>query len=386
MIIRLKYAIEFVLSILVRIFHLIPLQKSQVFLSAFSGRQYSDSPRRISEYLQENHPDIRLVWAFIEPEKYTFLQEKGIKIVKYKSIAHLYYALTSKVYVDNVEYWSLLRFRKKQLVIQTWHGGGAYKRIGADRLDIGQAERRHTLDKMNRTKVFVSSGRAFTEKVIRGSYRYDGEVLEVGLPRNDELLRPDLVFRNTVREKLEIPADAKIVLYAPTFRNSHNTDLYDVDYTRLRKALSERFGGNWIVLLRMHYYMTAQRQVSGADAAIIDVSEYPDMQDLLRLADVLVTDYSSTLWDFSLMERPCFVYATDIKAYRGERDFYTPITEWPFPLAQNNDELEKEILSFNEDRYVAEVKRHHAELGNSETGTATAQVCTKIAEYIGGEK
>lgn len=382
--IRLKYFIEFIASILVRIFHLFPLQKDQALFSAFSGRQYSDSPRRISEYLKENYPDIRQVWAFIEPEKYGFLKEKGIRVVRYKSLAHVFYALTSKVYVDNVEYWSLLRFRKNQMVVETWHGGGAYKRIGADRLDIGQAERRHTVDKMNRTTLFLSSGRVFTEKVIRGSYQYNGEVLEAGLPRNDELLRLDSAVSEKVRQGLGIAEDAKIVLYAPTFRNSHDTELYNVDYAKLRRALSDRFGGNWVVLLRMHYYMTAERQAVKTDAAIMDVSEYPDMQDLLQVADILLTDYSSTLWDFSLMGRPCFIYATDINAYRGERDFYTPITEWPFPLAQNNDELENAIRSFDREQYDSDVKRHHADLGNCETGTATAQTCARIAEYIGG--
>ena len=136
-VITLKYVLEAILAFCIRLFHLLPLHRDRVFFSAFSGRQYSDSPRRISEYLRNERPDIRQVWAFNEPEKFAFLKEHGIKVVKYKSLSHLYYALCSKVYVDNVEYWSLLRFRKTQMVVETWHGGGAYKRIGGDRIDVG---------------------------------------------------------------------------------------------------------------------------------------------------------------------------------------------------------------------------------------------------------
>ena len=382
--VRLKYVIEAVLALLIRVFHLLPLKRKQVFFSAFSGRQYSDSPKRISEYLLNVNPEIKQVWAFCEPEKFAFLKEKGITVVKYKSFAHIKYALTSKVYVDNVEFWSLLRFRKSQMVVETWHGGGAYKRIGGDRIDVGGAERRHAVDKMNRTTLFLSSSTAFTENVINTAYHYKGDVLEVGLPRNDELMQPHEEFRAEMREKLGLSTDAKVVIYAPTFRNSHNTELYNVDFKRLRESLSARFGGEWIVLLRMHYYIAARLKGEGDDKAVIDVSDYSDMQDLLRLADVLVTDYSSTVWDFSLMHRPCFLYATDVEDYQGERNFYMPIGEWPFPLAENNDQLEKIISTFDEVKYLQDVEHHHDVLGSRETGEATKRTCEKIIEFIGG--
>jgi len=141
MMLRIKYLAEKIVAALLLIFRIFPLKKRVIF-SSFSGRQYSDSPRAISDYILENCPDIEIIWAFLEPDKFV-LNNKEIKKVKYKSLGYIYYALTSRVYVDNVEIWSALRFRKGQTVIQTWHGGGAYKRVGTDRLDVSDLHKKH---------------------------------------------------------------------------------------------------------------------------------------------------------------------------------------------------------------------------------------------------
>ena len=375
---RIKYAVEQGIQTALQAFRLLPLQ-NRVCFSSFSGRQYSDSPRCISGQLLEEHPEIQQVWAFNEPEKFRFLEEKGIKVVKYKSMEYLYYVMTSKVYVDNVEFWSILKFRPGQMVLQTWHGGGAYKRVGGHRIDVNKRKQNHDMAKMNQINLFLSSSRAFTKYVIRGAYRYRGEVLECGLPRNDCLLSP--APADKLRRELGIPGDARVLLYAPTFRNSHTLDLYDVDFPRLKNALEARFGGEWVILLRMHYYLSDR--VQAIDLPWVqDVTDYPDMKDLLLCADVLLTDYSSCMWDFSLMHRPCFLYARDIAAYQGERDFYTPIESWPFPLAADNDELEQRILHFDENAYQAAVARHHADLGSTESGTAAKQCAARIAAFL----
>ena len=377
---RIKYAIEGCIQNALQLFRLLPLEHKVSFI-AFSGRQYSDSPRRISELLWKEHPEIQQVWAFNEPEKFRFLEEKGIKVVKYKSPEYLYHVMTSRVYVDNAEFWSILKFRPGQMVLQTWHGGGAYKKVGGHRIDVNEREQRHAVEKMNKITLFLSSSRAFTDFVIRDAYRYRGEVLECGLPRNDELLRPDEAVSDRVRRALNIPQGARVLLYAPTFRNSHSLELYDVDFSALKAALEEKFGGEWIIALRMHYYMAHKAMDSGADF-LRNATDYPDMQELLQCAQVLLTDYSSCMWDFSLMGKPCFLYARDIDEYRGERDFYTPIESWPFPLASDNAELARVIGAFDETAYRTAVRAHHAALGATETGTATAQCVERIAAFL----
>ena len=158
---KIKYAVEHGIQNALQLFRLLPL-KPRVNFIAFSGRQYSDSPRRISEELLKSHPEIPQIWAFTEPEKFRFLEKKGIKVVKYKSLEYLYYVMTSKVYVDNAEFWSILKFRPGQMVLETWHGGGAYKRVGGHRIDVNAREQQHAVEKMNKITLFLSSSKAFT--------------------------------------------------------------------------------------------------------------------------------------------------------------------------------------------------------------------------------
>ena len=111
---------------------------------------------------------------------------------------------------------------------------------------------------------------------------------------------------------------------------------------------------------------------------MINVSGYADMQELICAADVLITDYSSSVWDFSLTGKPCFIYANDLSAYKEERNFYTPIEEWPFALAETNEELHENILNFDPEVYKHKVEEHHKELGSYETGHA----CEALYELL----
>jgi CDP-glycerol glycerophosphotransferase len=117
------------------------------------------------------------------------------------------------------------------------------------------------------------------------------------------------------------------------------------------------------------------RNKMACQQAVIDVSDYPDMQDLLCAVDVLITDYSSSIWDFSFTHKPCFLYAPDLEEYKSNRDFYTPIEEWPFPLAKTNQELIENIKNFDSKEYIGKVNKHHKELGSYETGHATEHFC-----------
>ncbi len=378
-----KYALEHLLQNLLQGMRIFPLRQKVVF-SSFSGRQYSDSPRRISEYLARVHPEIRQVWAFCSPEDFAYLKDQGIKTVRYKSLAYLYEVMTARVYVDNVEFWSILKFRPEQMVLQTWHGGGAYKRIGQDRLDVGQREQRHAVEKMNKITLFLSSSQAFTDFVIRGAFEYQGRVLPCGLPRNDELRIPNALRADRVRRELGIGPEEHILLYAPTFRNSHSLEPYSVDFAGLCDALHRRFGGSWRVVLRMHYYISQRMADQAGSVRAVDASSYPDMQHLLNAADVLLTDYSSSIWDFLLTGKPCFLYATDLDEYQGERNFYVPIDQWPFPLAQDNGQLQANVEQFDEEAYRRKLEEHYTQLGGCESGSATAQAVQAIADHISG--
>ena len=107
------------------------------------------------------------------------------------------------------------------------------------------------------------------------------------------------------------------------------------------------------------------------------------MQELLAVSDALITDYSSSIWDYSFTYKPCFLYCYDLASYKSERDFYIPIENWGFPIAENNSQLMNGILKFSYDLYLEKMKNHHKELGSYENGTATSTICDLISKKIG---
>ena len=350
-------------------------KKRIVFFSYF-GAQYSCNPKYISEYMQERHPDFEIIWAFKSPQNFSYLHDKGIKTVKYLHPYFLHVCLTSKFIVTNSEIPAWFPIMKRQVYINTWHGGGAYKRVGA-------AYQKETPGKQIRAEIarevpctYVSSSNAFTELTIHQSFHHDGTILSCGMPRNDMLFNNDHPeLHDKIRAYYHLPSEAKILLYAPTYRESKAASDYLFDCKAIQSALSEKFGGNWFILFRTHYFV--MNQLNNA-ANYIDASNYPDMQELLYAADVLITDYSSSMWDFSLTRRPCFLYATDLNYYDLDRGFYSDIHTWPYPLAESNSALIKNIKQFNNDQYQKNIQKHWDALGSYESGHA----CETVANYI----
>ena len=203
--------------------------------------------------------------------------------------------------------------------------------------------------------------------------------LPIGMPRNDLFFHADKVEQasEAVRKCYGISKEIGIVLYAPTFRD--NGMKLDLDVAELLASLEKRFHKKFILFVRSHPHV-AQDIFQGAPQgkSAVDVSGYADMQELLAAADVLITDYSSSIWDFSFTGRPCFIYANDLSSYKKERNFYTPIEEWPFPLAENNNELQRNILRFDETDYRQKVEAHQEALGSYENGHAAECLCELI--------
>ncbi len=363
------------------LFFLFPIKQNRVFFSAYSGKQYSCNPKAVSEWLLNRYPGrLEIIWAFVDPGKMHPAGD-GVRTVKFKSLRYIYYLLTSKVVVDNVESWSILPKRKGQFTINTWHGGGAYKGVGLMRMDASDAMDANMLRKNERISLYLSSSRAFTQMTLLESFHYQGEVLEAGMPRNDILVNGDPERAQEIRKRLGISQAAKVVIYAPTFRHDLKYQ-YTLQYGRLLQALGERFGGEWVLLIRSHYYVKDDA-IDSAQA--INVSNYPDMQELLLISDVLITDYSSSIWDFSLMHKPGFLYMPDYQDYVNEREFYTPVDEWPYPACFSMEDLVAKIRDYDPETALKKIEEHHASLGSFERGRAAETVGERIMRVVAGQ-
>lgn len=152
---------------------------------------------------------------------------------------------------------------------------------------------------------------------------------------------------------------------------------YMLDYEKTLNALKNRFGKEWIMLIRTHYYLQSEKIES---SRVKNVSDYPDMQELLLISDVLITDYSSSIWDFSLMEKPCFLFMPDYNEYIDEREFYTPIQDWPYPASFSMEDLEDKIIKYDHEIAKKRILNHHIKLGICESGMASEIVGKEIVK------
>lgn len=364
-----------------------PVQSNKIVFISHRGKQYSCNPMYICEYLLENYPGkFEIVWAFNKPKRFAYLKEKGITVVKKEGKAHLRHLMTAKVIITNVDFYIYLPKVKGQIAIDTWHGGGSYKTCGFANSQNLKTWRSRLRFKILYSKInlYLSSSKAFTRQTIQESRLFQGEVLEVGMPRNDILVNrdhPDI--EEKVREYFGLEADQRILLYAPTYRSEDElVEMPALDIEHLTEMLSNRFGGRWCCLYRQHHL---GKKKSDLPEDVLSAVEYPDMQELLYAADILISDYSSCIWDFSLQFRPVFLYCPDLYKYQSARDFYVPIEEWHFPLSHSQDELEDQIIGFDEATYRSDVMMHHKELGSTESGQATKIICQRICRECGQE-
>ena len=366
-----------ILRFLLRFFPHRPFHPKRIVFTSYLGKQYSCNPKYICEYIQKHSSDYELVWAFQNPGQFQYLQKQGIKTVKYNSLAFIYLCLSSGYIITNVRDLNHIPFTSRQHVINTWHGGGAYKTVGSSTASQTIAERFRQNIAQKTCLTFLSSSRSFTELTLQKSFHHTGTILECGMPRNDLLIngqRSDI--RKKVLEHFQLPEDQHLLIYAPTYRENKAVADYSFDTSAVKQALSQRFGGNWSILFRCHYYLVEEARNLNSD--YVNASDYPDMQELLYASDILITDYSSSIWDFYFTKRPCFLYATDLDDYEISQGFYTDIHTWPFPLAENNQELLDNILCFDQNLYLHAIQKHHHDLHSFEHGTA----CQQVLNYI----
>ena len=370
-----KIAVSYAVRGLLTPLRLLPVRKNRVLFVSFRGKQYSCNPRAISEnLLKKAGGKLEIAWAFHDREKFRYLEKDGIKTLSDSSFEFLKYALTSRVIVTNTYYKPHIPRRRGQFFLRTWHGGGAYKRVGKAQ-NLPFLQRLFVNMQQEGADLYLSSSKAFTDMTLREAFGYKGEVLEAGMPRNDRLIKGDFKeAKARVFDHLKIPEEAHLALYAPTYRDHMDADGQYPDFVRMEKALVQRFGGEWKIAYRGHhvYYKNNVR------AGCLNATDYPDMQDLLLAADALFTDYSSSIWDMSLRMKPVFLFCPDLEAYKSERDFFTDIRSWPFPLSQTDAGLEENIRNFDEDKMKEDYRRHHRTLGSFETGNASSLAADRI--------
>ena len=365
------------LCIIMRIF---PIKKNKIVCCNMKGRRYGDNPKYIVDELMKNGGDYDIVWL-IRPE---YMEEipDGIRPVRYSLFPMLYELMTAKVWIDsNTKLYGLLK-RKGQCFIQTWHGSYGLKKIGRDIDDKTSIIDKAYLRYSSKIEDLRISNSKFYSEIYRRAFGYSGKILECGSPRNDIFFDPDPGIRQKVDDYFHTEGK-KLAIYAPTYLEDFGVEAMRLDFERLADSLEKRFGGDWVVLVRLHYYnLSEASKFMKYNDRIMNATDYSVMQELLVACDVLVSDYSSCMFDFITVPKPCFIYAADSREYKNSRDFYFSLESLPFPVAVNNDELYQNIIRFDKDEYNKDVNRLFEYVGLCESGKASQRVAKLINKII----
>lgn len=395
------------------------IDNHKIVLTTFDNR-YDCNVKYIANEIIRRKLPYEIVWIRTKPkDSFGEMFPQEVKVVNRESLEAINALATAKVWIENeLKLLKPYTVHKKegQVYIQTWHGSMGFKKIGRANLYNIKGRKKIEITKVakrcNETTDYCIANSQFEKDVFRESYWDDTPIMMYGHARNDILLSKDEEKLKAIKEKVllfygvipPIPEDfenlsdeekqriedkrkegmrCKYLLYAPTYRKGLSLQYFDIDFVRLKKALEKRFGGTWKIILRFHFHNRVVGEKMAESPLFINATNYPDMQELMAMADIGISDYSSWLCDYVLTRRPAYIYGGDYEEYSQTRGFYYPLNTTPFPISTNNDELEKSILGFDERKYKHDCEKFLQDRGCVEDGHAAERIVDLLEDVMG---
>lgn len=354
------------------LFQSFPINKTTVFFFSYYGEQYSGSPKYLSEYLYEKNA-FHVIWAFVDKKKH--LCAKYNRSVKYGGIKYYYYLATAKYLVTNYRMTTDFHKRKNQVYIQTWHSSLRLKMIESDAADTLPRSYIDMAKNDSQQIDYLLAGSRKSKEIFENAFWYNGPILKTGTPQCDILIEKPKTIVTKVKKHFALPDNSRIMLYAPTFRKDHKTDIYSIDTDRLIKTCENKFGGSWYLLIRLHPHLINQCNFIDYSSKVLQATDYDDVQELLCAADLLISDYSAIIFDYAITKKPCFLYTPDIDEYtKNDRKLYFDINTLPFPCCMSYDSLIEHIFSFTDSIYESKVNQFLESVGSYDDGNARKRV------------
>lgn len=372
-------------SILKKVFLVLPIKRNKIIFDNFAGNGYADNPKYIADEFLRRNLNYDLVWLLNDMNQYV---PDGIRKVKFGSIKSLYEYATAKVIVDNIRNAHLMKKKKGQLYLQTWHGTGIIKYIEKDAMD-------KLSDEYIKCAIYDGS---VTDGIISNSKMQDDmferafwlgeytEILKFGAPRNDIFSKQSEFkeINQKVMKYFGFNSDKYSILYAPTFRDNGKMDSYIKNFESIIKTFELKMGKECIIMIRLHPNEKDNTNEWKFNDKIVNASEYPDAQELVVFSDCLISDYSSIIYDFLFLKKTIFLYSKDIDEYKKIRGIANNYFELPFSRANSVEELNKYIENFDENIYAEKIEKYGEKYPIYDDGNATVNVVNWIIEKIKG--
>ncbi|HEF9358479.1 TPA: CDP-glycerol glycerophosphotransferase family protein, partial [Campylobacter coli] len=369
---------------LFKIFRFLPLSKNKIVFIAHSASRFDCNPKAIFEELLQSNAQIKCIWIlnkkFHKEYKDKYPMVFFVSPSSFKAFFHL---STCRVFINNQIhiYYKKMGFSKRpdQLYLQTWHGSFGMKCINI----VDEAE-----------KVFQASQdmdywitNSFFESEVYKKSLWANRVIEIGHARSDVLFNSD--YKGHVKEKYNLSKDSRLILYAPTKKEQYSqlncAEVVAKFSDKVLKIFKQKYPEHtWYILIRRHVYDKGILKYQNQN--IIDAFDYPDIMELIKECDVLISDYSSIICDFALTYKPIFIYASDYDSFILTSKLYHDYSKLPFGLAKNFNELENCIANFDYDTYKQELKEWLENVGCIEDGKASKKISNLIIQFINKDK
>lgn len=328
-----------------------------ILFISYGGQKYDDSPRVVYEYLLE-HPvsdSHRYVWAFLQPDSFPQVPNR----IKVDTLRYYVTALKADCWITNSTASRGLNFKKKQTknVLFT-HGMTGMKKIGNDNASPDKAFRSGFHEQFD---LIFLEGKKESQILTHAWDRDPGAFRVTGLPRNDDLAQVLPQEVEQIKKRMGLPLDKQVILYAPTFReftraaDGRNALGIPMDFTKWEQFLGDRY----VLLITAHYEVAKLLNELPANGFVFNAFQYPVLNDLLKVADLLISDYSSVVFDYSILEKPILCYGYDCDVYARERGLYVDLDEfYSHGALRTEDQLLQVILTMDYEAECCYTRQH----------------------------
>lgn len=366
----------------------IPKDANMIIFESFHGKQYSDNPRALYEYLNEKHPDYNLIWS-ADRRHLVIFSENGVQYVQRFSLKWLWFMNRAKYWVINTRLPLWIPKTPRTTYVQTWHGT-PLKRLAADMNQVLMPETDTEKYKQNFLYEagkwdYLISPNPYSTEIFKHAFAFDKQIIESGYPRNDYLITHNNAEKITsLKEEMGIPLNKNVILYAPTWRDNqfYQKGQYKFDIQMNLQQMKSEFGDEYVILLRMHYLISENIDLKAYKGFVYDFSSYEDIRDLYLVSDLLITDYSSVLFDYANLKRPMLFFVYDLDDYRDNlRGFYFDFEqEAPGPLVKTTNEIIAAIRKLENEHFKPDktVEAFYQKFCRLEDGMSSERVVKRI--------